>query len=315
MAKTTASDRARRLLALTGHLTKNARLNIATLAEALGTTPAELADDFVALSMCGTGDLDPWSLVPVMVEDGFVEVWGEMPALRGRVRLSATEAAALAAALQAAGFSADDPLVVRILAATSADFDAHRLEQTVRAAISSHDTSVFETLAKATRNSHVVRIEYGSAGSADTTVRDIEPRAVFAERGAWYVTAWCRLSDAWRTFRIDRIRSAESTGDTFDVVARGSSPENASGFGLQNSPVARLSFTPGEPLALREWPGARVVSSPDDGHVEIEVPYSGIGWISRQVVARLGSVRVVEPVEVREAVAALANQLRVNLTA
>jgi proteasome accessory factor C len=315
MAKTTASDRARRLLALTGHLTKDARLSIATLAEALGTTPAELADDFVALSMCGTGDLDPWSLVPVMVEDGFVEVWGEMPALRGRVRLSATEAAALAAALQAAGFSADDPLVARILSATSTDFDAHRLEQTVRAAISTHDTSVFETLARATRDAHVVRLEYGSAGSAETTVRDIEPRAVFAERGAWYVTAWCRLNDAWRTFRIDRIRSAEPTGAIFDAVVRGSSPENAPGFGLKDSPVARLSFTPGEAFTLREWPGARLVSSPGADHVEIEVPYSGLGWISRQVVARLGAVRVVEPIEVRDAVATLANELSASMTA
>jgi len=310
VSRTSASDRARRLLALVGHLTKGARLSVDTLAEALGASPAELASDLETLSLCGTGELDPWSLVPVMVEDGFVEVWGEMPALRGSVRLSAAEATALAAALQAAGFSAQDPLVTRILAATSAGFDAKALEHTIRTAVSTHDTSVFETLARATRDADVVELEYGSAGSESTTVREVEPRSVFAQRGAWYLSAWCRLSDSWRTFRLDRVRSARLTGESFDREARGASPDVTAGFGLEDSPVARLRFSSDEPFAHREWPGSKVVSGPEAASVEIEVPYSGTGWIARQVVARLGGVEVVEPAEVRAAVVELARGMR-----
>lgn len=62
----------------------------------------------------------------------------------------------------------------------------------------------------------VVHIEYVSIATGETTQRDIEPWRVFAALGNWYVTAYCRLAGGERIFRVDRIRSATSTGATFD---------------------------------------------------------------------------------------------------
>ena len=94
------------------------------MAAEIGSSPAELAEDLTTLSMCGIAPYSPWELVPVAIEGDRVEVFGAVPAMRGPVRLSLSEAEALSAALSAAGFSADDPLNAKLAAASNASLDA-----------------------------------------------------------------------------------------------------------------------------------------------------------------------------------------------
>lgn len=302
---TSAADRARRLIALLGRLENGARLSIDELAADLGISARELAGDLDALSMCGVAPYDPLAMVPIIVEDGFVEVFGDVPAVRGAIRLSSAEATALVAALQAAGFTADDPLTTKLLEASTSDFDAAAVEHTVRAAIATHDRDVYETIAASARDRAVVQIEYASSGSDTTACRRIEPSALFAERGAWYVNAWCRTADDRRTFRIDRIRIATATGETFEP--REESGAGATAFDTTGLPVALLRFSAGEEFTEREWPGARISGADSDGATIVEVPYAGTGWIARRVAARLGSVVVLGPAEVRDAVREIAH--------
>ena len=59
---------------------------------------------------------------------------------------------------------------------------------------------------------HVLRITYRDRHDRET-VRDVEPVAFAATRTEWYLMAWCRLRDGARAFRVDRIRTAEDTGE------------------------------------------------------------------------------------------------------
>lgn len=304
MVKASAADRARRTIALLGQLAPHSRTPLATLARQVGATPAELAEDIVALSMCGVWPYDPYELFPVDIEGRDVVVYGEMPAIRGPVRLSEGEAAALAAALQAAGFSAEDPLTARVLDSASTGFDAADLESTLRSAFQTHDRAVYESLADAVTSRAVLTIEHAKPGEETPTRREIEPTALFTERGAWYVTAWCRSSEAWRTFRVDRIRSASATGERFEPRAGSETPDGA--FSVEGLPVATLRFAPGERFDVREWPGGRVTAQDEDGSLTVAVPYGGTAWLARRVAARLGAVVAVEPTEIREAVRAVA---------
>ena len=49
-------------------------------------------------------------------------------------------------------------------------------------------------------------------------MREVEPWSVFTTLGNWYVSGYCRSAEAERVFRIDRIRSVERTGDSFEPV-------------------------------------------------------------------------------------------------
>lgn len=310
MARPTSTESARRLIALLGRFHPGERISLARLAEEVGVTAAQLADDLGTLSLCGVAPYFPDMLVDVFVEDGMVEVFSPLPAIRGPIRLSSAEAEALCAALSAAGFSADDPLTVRLLDASSAGFDARALAQILHTASAGHDGGVFETLASAIATGRALEIEYHSEGAQAPTQRIIEPQHLFAERGSWYTRAWCRSAGALRTFRVDRIRTATPIGAALTPVA----PGGAEAFSSEGLPVARLRFAPREEFIEREWPGGQVVESFPDGSVIAEVPFGGTAWIARRVVARLGAVEALEPVAVRTAVAALAAEELAGLT-
>lgn len=55
--------------------------------------------------------------------------------------------------------------------------------------------------------SRVVTLDY-VAGNGRASDRDVEPLAVVGNAPNWYLWAWCRLRNAPRAFRIDRIRDA-----------------------------------------------------------------------------------------------------------
>ena len=44
------------------------------------------------------------------------------------------------------------------------------------------------------------------------TERDVEPVVFMAGHSGWYLVGWCRVRDAARCFRVDRIQQAEVTG-------------------------------------------------------------------------------------------------------
>ncbi|MBO3749012.1 YafY family transcriptional regulator [Streptosporangiaceae bacterium NEAU-GS5] len=62
----------------------------------------------------------------------------------------------------------------------------------------------------------VLRICYADVDGVPTE-RAVEPGAFVSGRGGtWYLVAWCRLRDAVRVFRLDRIASAEVTDEPAD---------------------------------------------------------------------------------------------------
>jgi proteasome accessory factor C len=308
MARVSSADKARRLIALLGRLEAGTRISLATLAAELDTTSAELATDLETLSVCGIAPYSPMELVPVLVEGDVVEVWGSIPAMRGPVRLSPAEAAALAATLAAAGFDAEDPLAAKLLAAASAEFDAEELARTLRTSTATHDSATFEALAAGIAERDVLAIAYQREGAEQPGVRTVEPLQLFADRGAWYLSAWCRKAGAYRTFRVDRIRGVEPTGEQFDAAERSDVSLALRAFSAEGLPLARLRFSAGEEFSEREWPGACLAEESQDGSLLVDVPFAGTDWLARRVTARLGAVEVLEPAHVRQAVAVLARE-------
>jgi predicted DNA-binding transcriptional regulator YafY len=58
----------------------------------------------------------------------------------------------------------------------------------------------------------VLRITDGDKEGAHTD-REVEPVLFMTAVGHWYLIAWCRLRQATRAFRVDRILRADTTGE------------------------------------------------------------------------------------------------------
>lgn len=308
MPRASAAERARRMMALLPLLTPGAELPLGRLADVVGGTPAEVAADIATLSLCGLPPYSPDELVEAFVEGDVVCVYTAPPALERPLALAPAEAAALAAALEACGRGPDDPLRAKLLAAASAPADAAEIASAVRAAVSPGGVAAIHAAVAAATSSHeALRIEYFSAGRGEVGARVIEPWAMGVDRGVWYVAAWCRSAWGERVFRLDRIRSAEGTGETFTPPADARPPVPA--FPAQEASArATVIFDAFSDVSSREWPGATFAPG-EVGQVIAQVPFVSGAWVARRVAARLGSAEVVAPRKLRAEVAGLARRM------
>jgi predicted DNA-binding transcriptional regulator YafY len=69
-------------------------------------------------------------------------------------------------------------------------------------------------IAAACRDSECLRFGYRSRDGTDSR-REVEPHSLVNHGRRWYLVAWDRHRDDWRTFRIDRLARPASTGVRF----------------------------------------------------------------------------------------------------
>jgi predicted DNA-binding transcriptional regulator YafY len=76
------------------------------------------------------------------------------------------------------------------------------------------DPQHLTVIAAACRDSECLRFAYRSRDGAESR-REVEPHSLANHGRRWYLVAWDRRRDDWRTFRIDRLAKPASTGVRF----------------------------------------------------------------------------------------------------
>ncbi|HZO78222.1 MAG TPA: YafY family protein [Solirubrobacteraceae bacterium] len=71
-------------------------------------------------------------------------------------------------------------------------------------------------IAAACRDAECLRFTYRRRDRSETR-REVEPHSLVNRGHRWYLVAWDRLRDDWRTFRIDRLTKPTSTGVRFEA--------------------------------------------------------------------------------------------------
>jgi predicted DNA-binding transcriptional regulator YafY len=77
------------------------------------------------------------------------------------------------------------------------------------------DPQHLTVIAAACRDSECLRFGYRSRDGTESR-REVEPHALVNHGRRWYLVAWDRRREDWRTFRIDRLAKPASTGVRFD---------------------------------------------------------------------------------------------------
>jgi predicted DNA-binding transcriptional regulator YafY len=76
------------------------------------------------------------------------------------------------------------------------------------------DPQYLSVIAAACRDSECVRFGYRSRGGIDSR-REVEPHSLVNHGRRWYLVAWDRRRNDWRTFRLDRLTKPAATGMRF----------------------------------------------------------------------------------------------------
>lgn len=94
----------------------------------------------------------------------------------------------------------------------------HRLDSlsftTMAAGPESVSPDVLLALSTAIRAGELLRFDYATPGH-EAVLRRVEPHHLIVALGRWFLVAWDRDRDDWRTFRADRIAPRTPTGPRF----------------------------------------------------------------------------------------------------
>jgi proteasome accessory factor C len=157
----------------------------------------------------------------------------------------------------------------------------------------SGEEALVRVLSEAAEKRRVVELEYLKEGDESPSLRRVEPYTIERELPVWRVHTWDRTVDAARTFRLDRMRSAALTDESFEP-REGFDPSY-----LRDPRVARLHHSP----VVARWKLERGARPLTDGSALADVPYKTEEWLLSEVLADRGETVVLEPPKLREAVA------------
>lgn len=239
------------------------------------------------------------------------------------------EAVALAVGLRYAAVAAIDGMEETSLRALTKieSLLPHRLRRRVTALHSSItsvpspigrdlvDPESLSVLAAACRDQELARFDY-RAGEGSNTRRLVEPHRLVTAGRRWYLVAWDRDRDDWRSFRLDRLARPSATGGRFtprEIPGGDAAAYVARAIGsIPRERVATLAL--GAELDdvedVLRWVDHVVVETAT-GATVIQIRGEDLGRLAMTVarIAFTTSVRVIEPDDLAHAVERLGAHL------
>src|SRR6478735_2764365 len=183
-------------------------------------------------------------------------------------------------------------------------FGQFDLPQTRRGDAGDAEEQLVRTLSDAVEKRRVVEIEYLKEGDETPTTRSVEPYSFVRELPVWRVHTWDRTADGPRTYRLDRMRSAQLSDERFEP-REGFDPSY-----LTEPRLARLWHSPVVARWKVEQRGGRLLT---DKAALSELPFKTDEWLISEVLADAGETVVLEPADMRARIAARARALQQEL--
>ena len=175
------------------------------------------------------------------------------------------------------------------------------------------ENDVLLVVAEAARDRRTLTIVHTSRNGR-TTERTVHPYGVVAHTGHWYLAAHDTLSDDARTFRLDRITTAELGSGTFTVPAH-VRPRDEVLRTLAQAPwrhrvSVRVRADPAT-IQSRLPPGLATVTplTDDEGWTRVAIRAERLDWVPGMLATLDADLVVESPDELRGLLSALAQRL------
>jgi proteasome accessory factor C len=209
-ARSAASDRLQRLLALVPYVVSRKVVGMAETAAAFGVSERQLIDDLNMLWCVELRSPDPYCPIDLSYEGGEIVV-SEAESIDRPLRLGVDEASALLVALrmlaEVPGLedrSALSRTIAKLEAAAGAA-GAVSSQVTVQVADRGVDAEAAAGVREAVEKGRRLHLRYYVPGRDEATERDVDPMRLLVVEGRTYLEGWCLSAEAVRLFRLDRV--------------------------------------------------------------------------------------------------------------
>jgi proteasome accessory factor BC len=303
-------ERFARLVTLAGLLIESAkgeeRLRLSELRQRLELTDEELREDIDLLNVVNFGG--GTYVLYAEIQGDEIEVDSEPYGdnFARPARLLPLEAKALVAAIDLFGDHLPQGGLqsarTKIITALGHDPSEEGLEI---ASSSGGDAEVARVVNEAIGSSRVLELQYYKENEDQFTKRAVEPYRLENGKEGWYVECYDLTKDGVRHFKLDRIKEATLSADSFEPRPEVEELAGVEGWmthgEVPTAHVARVWVSPERARWLREE--RTVVEELADGAVVVELPYAGTSWLVREILRGAGDLVVLEPADAREAIA------------
>jgi proteasome accessory factor C len=291
-ARTKASDRVARMLAIVPWIAAHDGPTVDEICARFEISRPKLLEDLEVLSLVGVPPYTPDALIEVTIEGD--RVWLRFADVFARpLHLTPEQGLALVVAGRASagvpGTDAGGPLATAL--AKVAGVLGIDPDDALSVALGETRPGVLDTLRQAVASGHRVRLDYYAYSRDRRTTRDVDPHAVFAHEGAWYVRGYCHHARDQRLFRVDRIYRVEALAETFERPPAG---DGSGAFEpAPDAPRVTLELAPAARWVVETYPVDEVGPAPG-GWSRVRLWVSATPWLERLLI-RLGpDVRVIE---------------------
>ena len=150
-----------------------------------------------------------------------------------------------------------------------------------------------------------ITITYAAVTKDDVSTRTVDPMSTYLQDDFVYLKAWCRNSQAWRSFRLDRILDASLGTDSISI------PENDEPSEAKREYLAAIEL---DKAYYGQLDQVDIVSFKEYmwHAVEVELKVYSRDWLVSMILASGGRVKAVRPPDLIDALIARANAWESN---
>jgi len=285
-------------------------LHASELCGRLNISEQELHEDISVLNVVNFG-AGTYVLYAEIAPDGTIEVDPEPygDSFARPARLLPVEAKALVAAIDLIGEHIPEGSLSSVRTKVVAALGEDPIEEGLQiASPGGDDAEIAAVVSRAIASRRLLLFEYYKENEDEFTTRTVEPYALINGREGWYVASYDPARESIRHFRLDRIKSAGVSNESFEPRHDVDPAADVGGWPrtgeVPASRRARVWISPDRARWAREE--RRVSQELQDGAVVVELGFAGVDWLVREVLKEAGDSVVLEPADAREAVLALA---------
>ncbi|MDH1265400.1 YafY family protein [Pseudomonas sp. GD03944] len=172
------------------------------------------------------------------------------------------------------------------------------------------DTTWLAELADAAQTRQRVRLTY-CAEQADPGQREVDPYGLVYRWGVWYLSGWCHLRQALRSFRLDRVQAVEPLPNHFVRPGDFDAAEHlaSSIANLPRAHAVEVQLHTDLHSASNEWGDVLGMLVPHGNGVRLSTRTDYIPWFARQLIGLPFDFQVIQPEALRLAVREQAERL------
>jgi proteasome accessory factor C len=306
--------RLNRILLMLPYAIRHPGVTVDELAKRFGVTRGDLIADLNLVFLCGLPGYGPGDLIDVDLEGDRVEV-RMADYFSAPLRLTPAEALILhaggAAISKLPGMEKADALqralekLERAIAGAGRD-GAGEVEVALEGGTLAH----MDTLRSALEAGRQIDVEYMSASRGELTRRKIDPWALVAALGRWYLVGWDHLSEEERLFRVDRFKTTVVLDEPATVPEDLDTSKYRGAFAGEGADATvTFDISPQTATWFEDYYPVMDSHALEDGWRAVALQYGSPRWAATLVLQLGSDVRNVRPREVVDAAKELASRI------